>query len=124
MRQPGSSCGGPGLLLGAWLLATLIGACTDVLDKSADFDRHRYSQLEQPHDHPDRIYFDVQFSADFPEDNSAADAQRMLWLETWLAQQRLCPNGFEVVSRRPFDYLEDNPAGYQQRWEVRCRGAN
>ena len=27
---------------------------------------------------------------------------------------------YEVLDRRPFEYLEDNPAGYQQRWEVRC----
>ena len=123
MRQSGSTCGGPGLLRAALVLVMMIASCTGGLDKSADFDRHRHSQLVQPHDHPDRLYFDVEFSADFPKDDSTADAQRMLWLETWLKQTQLCPSGFEVVSRRPFDFLEDNPGGYQQRWDVRCRGS-
>ncbi len=105
------------------LLAFLAAGCASMdkaMDKSADFDRHRYSRLVQPFDHPDRIFFDVSFSPDFPQDNPAADAARMEWLEAWLRQRRLCSAGYEVSNRRPFDYLEDNPGGYRQRWEIRC----
>ncbi|MEO8443458.1 MAG: hypothetical protein ABI567_00435 [Gammaproteobacteria bacterium] len=105
----------------AALLATFLAGCTAALDKSEDFDRHRYSRLLQPFDKPATIYFDVTFSADYPADDPAADAVRMAWLQGWLTQRRLCPAGFEVPVRRAFDYLEDNPAGYQQRWEVRCQ---
>ena len=108
------------------ILAVLVAGCASLdkaVDKSQDFDRHRYSRLVQPFDHPDRIYFDVAFSADFPADDPAADAARMAWLEAWLEQRQLCAGGHEVAIRRPFDFLEDNPAGYQQRWEIRCRAA-
>jgi hypothetical protein len=102
-------------------VAVLVAGCTGNLDKSEDFDRHRYSQLTQPRDHPDRIYFDVSFGSDFPADDPAADKARMAWLQAWLKQLHLCPAGHEVTVRRPFDFLEDNPGGYQQRWEIRCR---
>jgi len=101
-------------------LLVLAGCAADVLDKSADFDRHRYSRLVQPYDKPDKIYFDVLFSGDYPADDPVAEAARMDWLQAWLTQRRLCASGHEVALRRPFDYLEDNPAGYQQRWEIRC----
>jgi len=101
-------------------LAVAVAGCAGTLDKSEDFDRHRYSELIQPRDRPDRIYFDVNFSADFPADDPAADATRMAWLQGWLEVRHLGPAGHEVAVRRPFEYLEDNPAGYQQRWEIRC----
>lgn len=100
----------------------LLTACSG-MEKSADFDRHRYSQLTTPRDRPGVMYFDLIFPAEFPADDPAADAARMRWLSTWLAQRSLCPDGFEISKRREFDYLEDNPRGYQQRWEVVCRAA-
>ncbi|MBL8200819.1 MAG: hypothetical protein JNK40_07595 [Chromatiales bacterium] len=106
--------------LAAATLVLLAGCAADVLDKSADFDRHRNSRIVQPFDKPDTIYFDVRFGPDFPEGDPAAEEARMTWLQAWLEQRRLCTSGHEVAARRPFDYLEDNPAGYQQRWEIRC----
>lgn len=102
-------------------LAVLAAGCTGSMDKSEDFDRHRYSQLVQPFDRRGQIYFDVTFSAAYPADDPVADAKRRAWLGAWLAQKRLCSGGYEVTTRRPFDYLEDNPAGFQQRWEIRCQ---
>lgn len=104
------------LVMGAMLLAGCAG-----LDTGEGFDRHRYSRLFQPGDAPDKIYFDVRFSVDFPVDQPAAEATRMAWLKVWLEQRHLCPFGETVVERRPFAYLEDNPALYQQRWTVQCR---
>jgi hypothetical protein len=101
-------------------LAMLAAGCTGTLSKSDDFDRHRYSQLVQPFDRRGQIYFDVIFSAAYPADDPVADAKRMAWLAGWLAQKQLCAGGHEVAIRRPFDYLEDNPAGFAQRWEIRC----
>lgn len=107
-------------LLMVTVIVVFLAGCASSLDKSEDFDRHRYSQLVQPFDRPGKIYFDVIFGPDFPADDPTADSTRTAWLEAWLEQRRLCPAGYEVLDRRPFDYLEDNPAGYQQRWEVRC----
>jgi hypothetical protein len=102
------------------VLAALITGCAGSLEKSVDFDRHRYSQLVQPFDRPQLIYFDVNFGPDSPAEDPVADQNRVTWLEAWLRQRRLCPAGYDIVNRRPFAYLEDNPAGYQQRWEIRC----
>jgi hypothetical protein len=108
--------------LAAVILVVLVTACSGI-EKSADFDRHRYSRLTTPRDRPDVIYFDLLFPAEFPRDDPAADAARLRWLDTWLAQRGLCPHGFDVARRRGFDYMEDNPRGFQQRWEVVCRSA-
>ena len=105
------------------MLAGLLAGCADSLEKSTDFDRHRYSQLVRPYDRPDAIYFDVIFSPDYPAEDAAAEAVRLTWLAGWLEQRHLCPAGFEVAERRPFDYLEDNPARYEQRYVVRCKPA-
>ena len=105
-------------------MAVVLAGCTAAVDRSEDFDRHRYSQLVQRFDRPDVIYFDVKFSADFPADDPLADRSRAAWLDAWMMQRHLCPQGHEVLQRRPFDYLEDNPAGFQQRWEIRCLGGN
>ena len=102
--------------------SSLLTACSSV-EKSADFDRHRYSRLTIRRDHSGVIYFDLRFPPEYPADDPAADAARMRWLGDWLAQRQLCPDGFEVSKRRDFDYLEDNPRGNQQRWEVVCRAA-
>lgn len=109
-------------LVFAMAASLLLTACAGI-EKSADFDRHRYSQLTTPRDRPGVIYFDLIFPAEYPADVPAADAARMRWLDTWLAQRGLCPEGFEVSGRRAFEYLEDNPRGHQQRWEVVCRAA-
>lgn len=101
-------------------LSVLVGACTGNIHHSGDFERHRHSQLVQPAAKPEAIFFDVLFSPDYPAADPAADATREAWLDAWLRQRQLCAAGHEVVTRRPFDYLEDNPGRYQERWEVRC----
>ena len=98
----------------------LLGACIDI-HKSADFERHRASQIVEPYDRNDVMYFDVTFSAQFPENDPAAEATRMEWLEDWLEQRKICPEGYEIVTRRPFESLEYNPAHHDMRYEFTCR---
>jgi hypothetical protein len=112
---------GRGLLLLALALAA--AGCAGTGAKTTDFDRHRYSQLAQPEGPAGPVFFDVTFSADYPRDDPQAEAARLAWLAGWLKLRRLCPAGFDVASRRPFDYLEDNPARHDERWEVACRGS-
>ena len=107
----------------AAIAATLLLAACGGIEKSRDFDRHRFSQLTTPASRPGIFYFDLSFPPEFPADDPVAEAARMRWLSDWLLQRQLCPDGFEVLRRRPFDYLEDNPRGHQQRWEVSCRTA-
>lgn len=96
----------------------LLSACTDI-HKSADYERHQYSQLVVPYDRTDVMYFDVTFNAEFPDDE-AAEATRMEWLMAWLGQRNMCADSFEIVDRRPFDAMENNPAHHDIRYEVKC----
>lgn len=107
-------------LLGVGLLA--LAGCTDI-HQSQDFERHRNSQLVLPYDRPGVIYFDALLSPAYPDGDPAAEAQRMAWLAQWLELRKLCPAGYDVLARRPFDFLEDNPAHFDIRYEVACRAA-
>ena len=108
-------------LLGfAALLVTvvLLPACTDI-HKSADYERHLYSQFVVPYDRNDIMYFDVKINVEFPDDE-AGEATRMKWLGAWLAQRNMCGDNFNIAERRPFDPMENNPAHYDIRYEVTC----
>lgn len=119
MAAPSRRDGWPGMLATAFL-ALAAAACSTPAPKTRDFDRHRFSQLVQPPGSGGALYFDVTFSPEYPRDDPAADAVRLAWLDGWLKVRRLCPAGREVVNRRPFDFLEDNPARHDERWEIAC----
>jgi hypothetical protein len=99
------------------LIIVLVAACADI-HKSADYERHRYSQLVVPYDRNDVMYFDVTFNAEFP-DGEATEATRMEWLKAWLGQRSMCAESFEIVDRRPFEPMENNPAHHDIRYEVK-----
>ena len=44
----------------------------------------------------------------------------MQWLESWLEVRKLCENGYVILERREFDFLEHNPARYDLRYKVQC----
>jgi len=105
-------------------LALLLGACA-VFDTPADYNRHRLSDITLPREGApgdrDIFFFDVTVNAEFPENDPAAEAARMRWLAEWLEQRHMCLAGHEIVRRRAFDFMEDNPARRDLRYEVRCR---
>lgn len=96
------------------------GGCMSIHD-SPDFERHQYSQVVEPYDRKDVLYFDATFSAQFPDDDPAAEQLRMEWLEGWLELRKICPQGYEIVTRREFGDLENNPAHHDIRYEFTCR---
>jgi hypothetical protein len=104
----------------AIFLAVLLVSC-ESLYESPDFERHRYSQLIESFDRSDVIYFDVKFSPNFPDGDPVAEAKRMDWLSGWLVQRKMCPYGYDILKRRPFGMLEDNPARYDIRYEIKCK---
>lgn len=100
-------------------IGLLVGC--DAIHESKDFERHRYSQLSEPRDRDDVLYFDVKFDVNYPEDNPVAERIRMDWLESWLNQRKACVDGYEIDSGRPFDPMEYNPGQYDRRYVVRCK---
>ncbi|MBW7930490.1 MAG: hypothetical protein H3C57_04180 [Gammaproteobacteria bacterium] len=98
----------------------VLASCT-ALAPSTDYDRHRLSEITLPRDHGEVFYFDVAVDSAFPADDAEAEAVRMRWLDEWLKLRKMCPDGHEVLERRSFGFLEDNPAHRDLRYEVRCR---
>ena len=107
------------LRIASLLVAVALGSACSNVHKSADYERHLYSQFVVPYDRNDVMYFDVTINAEFPDDE-AGEATRMEWLKTWLAQRSMCADNFKIVDRRPFEPMENNPAHHDIRYEVQC----
>jgi hypothetical protein len=119
MRQKGN-LGLAGIRVWLPVLAATFVGCASI-HESPDFVRHRHSQLTEPYDRNDVVYFDAMFDPNYPDDDPVAEAKRMEWLSSWLEQLHMCPDGYEIVKRRPFDMLESNQARYDIRYEVKCK---
>lgn len=108
--------------------AVALTACT-AFDTPNTYNRHRLSDVTLPREgsgmgtevDSDIFFFDVTVTGEFPDNNSTAEASRMEWLSDWLEQRHMCLTGHEVVKKRKFDYMEDNPARRDLRYEVRCK---
>lgn len=98
----------------------LLSGCLSV-HQSEDFTRHTLSQLSSPLDQSDYFWFDVKITPELPDKSEAAEARRMEWLSAWLNAHKLCAAGYEIDERRPFEFLEHNPARYDLRYKVRCK---
>lgn len=57
-----------------------------------------------------------------PADSPAAEATRIEWLEQYLVDNRLCPNGYEIRSRQPV-VVASNALGTGHRiyYTVACK---
>lgn len=100
-------------------IALAIAGCAG-MEQSPDFERHNESRLTVPYERDDVVYFDVKLSPTYPDGDEAAEEKRMEWLQSWLDLKSLCPNGFEIVNRRPFRFEEMNAGRYDLRYEVAC----
>lgn len=106
------------LCLIAGVVLALVSACESI-HESPDYERHTMSRLLVSED-SDIIVFEASISPAYPENSPAGEEQRMQWLESWLLVRKLCPEGYEVLERRSFEMLEDNPAHHELRYEIRC----
>ena len=77
-------------------------------------------QLSKPMDGGDYYWYDVKLTPEYPEDSEAAEQRRMEWLSAWLEVRKTCTNGYEILERREFDFMEHNPAQYDLRYKVQC----
>ena len=103
-----------------WVVVFAVLAGCSQMHDSEDYRRHTMSRISKPHTGGDYLWFDVKITAALPLENEAAEQQRQLWLQDWLEQRGMCPNGYEIAERRPFDFLEDNPARMDIRYKVKC----
>ena len=101
------------------LLALGLAGCGSIHD-SPDFYRHSLSQMSEPTEGGDYLWFDVMLTPEHPNDNENAEAMRMQWLEAWLDVRKICGDGYVILERREFDFLEHNPARYDLRYKVQC----
>ena len=101
----------------------VVTGCSKSIHESKDYYRHSLSQLSVPRDGGDFVWFDVKLSPEYPDSNPAAEEQRMEWLEDWLEVRQMCANGYEILERREFGFLEHNPAQYDLRYKVQCKVA-
>ena len=104
-----------------FLLPLLLAGCGKSIHDSKDFYRHSLSQLSTPREGGDFLWFDVKLTAEYPDKNENAEAKRMEWLTDWLEVRKLCANGYEILERRPFEFLEHNPGQYDLRYKVQCK---
>jgi hypothetical protein len=95
--------------------------CGPSIHDSKDFVRHSLSQLSTPTGGGDFMWFDVKLTPEYPNDNPISEAKRMEWLQDWLEVRKLCANGYEILERRPFEFLEHNPGQYDLRYKVQCK---
>lgn len=104
------------------LAAIVLAGCEamESVHESPDFYRHSLSQLSKPMDGGDYYWFDVKLTPEYPGDNEAAEQVRMQWLTAWLGSRKACANGYQILERREFDFLEHNPAQYDLRYKVQC----
>ena len=102
-----------------WLTLVACTGCAANRD-SPDFQRHRETRLTVPYERNDVVFYDAKFTPAFPDNNPAAEAKRMEWLEVWLDTKSMCADGYEIVERRPFGFEESNPGRYDVRYEVAC----
>jgi len=104
-------------------LGGLTAAGCEDLHQSVDYDRHTLSGLRTSYQQSDIIIFEAKLTPEAPEDSEAGEAIRMEWLEGWLRQRGLCPNGYEIRERRPYRREDANPYRYDLRYEVSCKAA-
>jgi hypothetical protein len=106
---------------GVFVATALTVAGCAAFESSTEFNRHRYTDITVSRDNKDIFYYDVTLSAEYPKDSPTAETERNLWLGDWMKVRGMCEAGYEVLKIRPFDYLEDNPAHRDLRYEVRCK---
>lgn len=105
----------------AGLLAALLAVTgCDTLHDNRDYERHSNSRISKPLSGGDFLWFDVRLTPAMPLDSEAAEQKRQIWLQTWLVQRKFCPSGYEILERRPFEFLEHNPERLDLRYKVRC----
>ncbi len=96
-----------------------LAGCAE-MHESVDYERHSLSRLSEPLSGEDFLWFDVRLTAAYPLDSEAAESRREMWLQMWLKQRGICPNGYEILERRPFEFQEYNPERMDYRYKVTC----
>jgi hypothetical protein len=105
--------------IGLCLVMLGLAACGSI-HESPDFARHSLSQMSEPSEGGDYLWFDVMLTPEHPGGNENAEAMRMQWLEAWLEVRKICGDGYVILERREFDFLEHNPGRYDLRYKIQC----
>lgn len=100
----------------------VLAACQNLdLSGQQRFERHSMSNLKTDPAGEETVFiFEAKTSAQYPANSPSAESVRMRWAEEWLAFRSLCPDGFEVLSKRAFTTDDYNPNRYALRYELGC----
>lgn len=101
-------------------LVAVLAGCAMEQQSRADFERHNQSILRDSYAEPGMLVFEAKAGAAFPADSQSAEATRIQWLESWLTQRKLCPTGYEVLSREAIGAGEPNFHDMDLRYRLRC----
>ncbi len=101
------------------VVAAVLAGCQQ-MHESVDYERHSLSRLSMPLSGENFFWFDVRLTPEYPLESEAAETRRQMWLQLWLLQRGICPFGYEILERRPFEFQEYNPEQMDIRYKVSC----
>lgn len=85
-----------------WIIAAALAAgCTGTEPPLTDFKALSASEFT----------FEARADAEYPEDDAAAEATRMKWLDQALAERKMCPNGYKISDRTLVAAAEEEELG-------------
>lgn len=99
-----------------------LAGCAAIEDQS-DYHRHSMSDLREDRHNPGRLLFEATTSSQFPAESTTAESVRMEWLAAWMKRSGSCPEGWEILSRRPIDTAEVHARRHDLRYEIQCTAA-
>lgn len=85
------------VFLGILMLASLLGGCASTTGERPG-DDERYTKLIPL---PNGFRYIAAVDERYPEDGNQAESLRMEWLEEFIEDRELCPQGFVITERRP-----------------------
>ncbi len=102
--------------------ALCLSACAE-FQSTMEYDRHRMSQLRVDEGDESLYIFEAKTDATYSANTPEGEAARMEWIRVWLKNKKACPQGFEVVEKRPIPKSELNVYRYELRYWLKCKPA-
>lgn len=67
-----------------------------------------------------RFLFSAGTGIPYPANNPTAEKVRHKWIEKWMELNNVCPDGYEVLSRKAVKF-DDHPEAIKLHYELQCK---